>query len=60
MDKKEFQNKVAETAFWVAISPFVSVLLVLISISLGVIEGGRWFLGQTYDYVKTIERIWTS
>jgi hypothetical protein len=60
MDKKIFQDKVVETAFWVVISPFVSVLLVIISIILGVIEGGRWFYGQTYEYVKTIERIWTS
>jgi hypothetical protein len=32
--------------------------MVAISIFLGVTTGGKWFLEQAVDYVKTIERIW--
>lgn len=60
MEKKKFKDKVIETAFWVVISPLVSVLVVCISIILGIIEGWKWFLEQAVDYYKTIERIWIS
>ena len=60
MNKKEFQGKVAETAFWVVISPLVSMVMVVISFVLGIIEGGKWFIEQAVDYYKNIERIWTN
>lgn len=60
MDKKIFQQKVVETAFWVAISPVMSLFFVGVSVVLGVKEGGCFFVEQATEYYKTIERIWTN
>ena len=60
MKNKELEDKIAETIFWIVISPFVSIWLSCLVITTGFMAAFETLKRYTKEYVLNIMQIWET
>ena len=52
-------NRIAETVLWAIFSVPVSIVVVVVSVCVGAVHAGRYFLETAKEYVDWLLEIWT-